>query len=135
MTYWVVLYMVTGSVRCLVTLVIFIGIVLHCYLLHVWSGTAPAPRQPERPVHEDVVAGGGGDADQQEQEVRHRQVQDQQVGRVLHLGVAAHLGGERFTKMDPSPTKYLTPTPPIKYLIRYAGNIRRRCIIVNYLEN
>ena len=96
---------------------------------------APAPRQPERPVHEDVVAGGGGDADQQEEEVRHRQVQDQQVGRVLHLGVAAHLGGERFTKMDPSPTKYLTPTPPNKYVIRYAGNIRRRCIIVNYLEN
>ena len=101
---------------------------------------APAPRQPERPVHEDVVAGGGGDADQQEEEVRHGQVQDQQVGRVLHLGVAAHLGGERFTKMDPSPTKYLTPTPPIKYylvdisLFRYAGNFRR-CITVNYLEN
>ena len=50
-----------------------------------------APGETEGPVHEDVVTGGGGDADQEEQQVSHGQVQDQQVGRVLHLGVAVNL--------------------------------------------
>ena len=53
--------------------------------------TLPAPGEAEGPVHEDVVTGGGGHADQEEQEVGHRQVQDQQVGRVLHLGVPVNL--------------------------------------------
>ena len=43
------------------------------------------------PVHENIVTGGGGDTDQDEEEIRHRQVQDQQVGGVPHLGVAADL--------------------------------------------
>ena len=51
----------------------------------------PAPGEAEGPVHQDVVTGGGGHADQQEQQVSNRQVQDQQVGRVLHLGVAVNL--------------------------------------------
>ena len=50
-----------------------------------------APGEAEGPVHQDVVTGGGGDADQEEQQVSHGQVQDQQVGRVLHLGVAVNL--------------------------------------------
>ena len=49
------------------------------------------PGEAEGPVHEDVVTGGGGDTHQQEQQVSHRQVQDQQVGRVLHLRVAVNL--------------------------------------------
>ena len=53
-----------------------------------------APGETKRPEHEDVVAGSGGDTHQDEQQVRHRQVQDQHVGRVLHPGVAVHLGWE-----------------------------------------
>ena len=52
----------------------------------------PAPGQTEGPEHEDVVTGRGRDTDQDEQEVRHGQVEDQQVGRVLHLGVPVDLG-------------------------------------------
>ena len=62
---------------------------IHYALLR--STTLPAPGEAEGPVHEDVVTGGGGHADQEEQEVGHRQVQDQQVGRVLHLGVPVNL--------------------------------------------
>ena len=51
----------------------------------------PAPGEAEGPVHQDVVTGCGGHTDQQEQQVSNRQVQDQQVGRVLHLGVAVNL--------------------------------------------
>ena len=69
----------------------------------------PAPGEAEGPVHEDVVTGGGGHADQEEQEVGHSQVEDQQVGRVLHLGVAAHLGGEPFNKINPQ-VSYSNPT-------------------------
>ena len=43
------------------------------------------------PVHQDVVTGGGGDTDQQEQHVSHCQVQDQQVGRVPNPRVAVNL--------------------------------------------
>ena len=50
-----------------------------------------APGQTKRPEHEDVVTGRGGDADQDEQQIRHRQVQDQQIGGVSHLRVAIHL--------------------------------------------
>ena len=50
-----------------------------------------APGEAEGPVHEDVVTGGGGHTHQQEQQVSHRQVQDQEVGRVLHLRVAVNL--------------------------------------------
>ena len=52
---------------------------------------SPAPGQTKGPVHEDIVACCGWDTDQDEQEVRHGQVQDQQVGGVLHLGIAPHL--------------------------------------------
>ena len=55
---------------------------------------SPADGQTKGPVHEDIVAGGGGDTHQDEQEVSHRQVQDQQVGGVLHLGIAPHLPNE-----------------------------------------
>ena len=53
--------------------------------------TLPAPGEAEGPVHEDVVTGSGWHADQEEQEVGHSQVQDQQVSRVLHLGVTVNL--------------------------------------------
>ena len=52
---------------------------------------SPAPGQTKRPEHEDVVTGGGRDTHQDEQQVCHRQVQNQQVGCVLHLGIAVHL--------------------------------------------
>ena len=50
-----------------------------------------APGEAKWPVHQDVVTGGGGDTDQQEQEVSNCQVQDQQVGCVLHLWIAVNL--------------------------------------------
>ena len=46
-----------------------------------------APGEAEGPVHEDVVGGGVGYTDLKEQQVSHPQVQDQQVGRVLYLGM------------------------------------------------
>ena len=42
-------------------------------------------------LHEDIVAGREGDTDEDEEQVCHRQVQDQQVRCVLHLGVGNHL--------------------------------------------
>ena len=42
-------------------------------------------------LHENVVACGEGDANEDEEEVGDGEVQDQQVGRVLHLGVAVNL--------------------------------------------
>ena len=56
----------------------------------------PAPGQTEGPEHQDVVTGRGGDTDQDEEEVRHSQVQYQQVGGVLHLGVPVDLGLSQF---------------------------------------
>ena len=53
--------------------------------------TLPAPGEAEGPVHEDVVTGGGGHADQEEQEVGHRQVEDQQVSCVPDPGVPINL--------------------------------------------
>ena len=58
--------------------------------------TLPAPGEAEGPVHEDVVTGGGGHADQEEQEVGHRQVQDQQVSRVPNPRVAVNLVTTKF---------------------------------------
>ena len=55
---------------------------------------SPAPGQSKGPVHEDIVTGGGGDTDQDEQQVSHGQVQDQQVGRVLHLRIEINLPNE-----------------------------------------
>ena len=42
-------------------------------------------------LHENVVAGGEGDTDEDEEEVGDGEVQDQQVRRVLHLRVRHHL--------------------------------------------
>ena len=50
-----------------------------------------APEETKGPVHEDIVTGSEGDAHQDKEEVCHRQVQDQQVGGVLHLGVGINL--------------------------------------------
>ena len=50
-------------------------------------------------LHENVVAGGEGDTDEDEEEVGDGEVQDQQVRCVLHLRVRHHLlqggGGEK----------------------------------------
>ena len=43
-----------------------------------------APDQPERPVVEGVVGGGERDAEDDEEQVGHRQVEDQNVGGVAH---------------------------------------------------
>ena len=50
-----------------------------------------APGETKWPVHQDVVTGGGGDTDQQEQHVSHRQVQNQQVSRVPNPRVPVNL--------------------------------------------
>ena len=44
-------------------------------------------------LREDIVARSGRYTDEYEEEIRHRQVQDQQVRRVPHARVALHLGG------------------------------------------
>ena len=44
-------------------------------------------------LREDIVACSGRYTDEYEEEIRHRQVQDQQVSRVPHARVALHLGG------------------------------------------
>ena len=67
----------------------------------------PAPGQTEGPEHEDVVTGRGRDTDlrrsklvflcplllsyQYKEKICHRQVQDKEVGRVLHLRVLLDL--------------------------------------------
>ena len=43
------------------------------------------------PVHENIVTGGGGDTDQDEEEICHRQVENQKISRVLHLRITIHL--------------------------------------------
>ena len=53
---------------------------------------APAPEEAEGPVHEDVVTGGERDAHEDEEQIRNCQVEDEQVGGVLHLGVEINLG-------------------------------------------
>ena len=49
------------------------------------------PCETKWPVHENIVTGGGGDTDQDEEEIRHRQVENQKVSRVLHLRITIHL--------------------------------------------
>ena len=43
-------------------------------------------------LREDIVARSGRYTDEYEEEIRHSQVQDQQVSRVPHARVALHLG-------------------------------------------
>ena len=43
------------------------------------------------PVHENIVTGGGGDTDQDEEEICHGQVENQKISRVLHLRITIHL--------------------------------------------
>ena len=50
-----------------------------------------APEETKWPVHENIVTGSEGDAHKYEQKVCDHQVQDQQVGCVLHLRVGIHL--------------------------------------------
>ena len=52
---------------------------------------SPAPEETKGPVHKDIVACGEGDAHKDEEEISNSQVQDEQVGGVLHLGVEGHL--------------------------------------------
>ena len=49
------------------------------------------PEEAKGPVHEDIVAGGEGNADADEEQVGHRQVQDQHVRGVLHLRICMNL--------------------------------------------
>ena len=49
------------------------------------------PEKAKWPVHEDIVAGGEGNANEDEEEVGNREVQNQHVCRVLHLRVRLHL--------------------------------------------
>ena len=51
-----------------------------------------APENTERPVHEDVVAGGERNTDEDEQKISNCEVENQQVGRVLHLRCGVNLG-------------------------------------------
>ena len=51
----------------------------------------PAPEETKGPVHEDIVTGGERDTHKDEEEISNSQVQDEQVGGVLHLGVGVHL--------------------------------------------
>ena len=51
-------------------------------------------------LHENVVACSEGDADEDEEEVGDGEVQDQQVGRVLHLRVRHHLLKEDYRHGD-----------------------------------
>ena len=54
---------------------------------------SPAPEDTKGPVHEDIVTGSEGDAHKDEKEISNGQVQNEQVGAVLHLGVGIHLNG------------------------------------------
>ena len=49
------------------------------------------PGQTKGPVHENIVTGGGGDTDQDEEDICHRQVENQKISRVLHLRITIHL--------------------------------------------
>ena len=53
---------------------------------------SPAPEESKGPVHEDIVTGSEGDTHKDEEEISNSQVEDEQVGGVLHLRVGIHLG-------------------------------------------
>ena len=55
----------------------------------------PAPDLSKGPVGENVVAGGEGDTGGQKEKICDSQVQNEQVGRVSHLMVSAHLEQEQ----------------------------------------
>lgn len=60
-----------------------------------------APEQSERPVVDDVVRAGKGDAQDDEEQVGRGEVQDQHVRRVPHLLVRQHLRGkEEFREIE-----------------------------------
>ena len=52
---------------------------------------SPTPEETKGPVHKDIVTGSKGDTHKDKEEVSNGQVQDQQVGGVLHLRVGIHL--------------------------------------------
>ena len=58
---------------------------------HMVMTVMSIPEKAKWPVHEDIVAGGEGNANEDEEEVGNREVQNQHVCRVLHLRVRLHL--------------------------------------------
>ena len=62
---------------------------ISCHIDDILNSSAPG--QTKWPVHQNVVTGSSGDTHQDEQQVSHRQVQYQQVGGVLQLGIPTYL--------------------------------------------